>query len=102
MEHESRQSHRITRRGLVKAGVGTAAIGAVAVGAGAVGHATADGSSAPKAKAADSVPPADVTAGQFVVHVRDIEAGTLDVYSGSRHMVVTDHDIASRLAFYTW
>ena len=97
----------LTRRSLVKGAAGTAVVGAVAAGSAGIGaaaaHSSTDkGGTAGGGKAAEAVPAADVAAGQFVVHIRDIKAGTLDVYSGDRHMVVTDHDLSSRLAYYTW
>jgi len=97
-------ARRMTRRNLVKGIAGGAAVGAVALASGAVGRDTAPARAAggADAKTADSVPPADVAAGQFVVHISDLESGALDIYSGDRHMAVTDHEIATRLAYYTW
>ena len=97
-------ARRMTRRNLVKGIAGGAAVGAVALASGAVSRDTAPGRAAggADAKTADSVPPADVAAGQFVVHISDLKSGALDIYSGDRHMAVTDHEIATRLAYYTW
>ncbi|GAA1594023.1 hypothetical protein GCM10009804_58220 [Kribbella hippodromi] len=81
-----------TRRGfLVFAGAGTAAaVGAVA---------------APKifgeqsAGAATQLEAADLTnAESFVVHVKDVQTGQLAIMVGEREVLVTDRDLAARLA----
>jgi len=81
-----------TRRGfLVFAGAGTAAaVGAVA---------------APKifgehpADAAKPLEPAELaTAESFVVHVKDVQKGQLAILVGQREVLVTDRELAARLA----
>ncbi|TDD60254.1 twin-arginine translocation signal domain-containing protein [Kribbella antibiotica] len=81
-----------TRRGfLVFAGAGTvAAAGAIA---------------APKifdeqpAAAASQLEVADLTnAESFVVHVKDVQKGEMAIMVGEREVLITDRDLASRLA----
>jgi hypothetical protein len=80
-----------TRRGfLVFAGAGTAAaVGAVA---------------APKifgehADGAKPLEPAELaTAESFVVHVKDVRKGQLAILVGQREVLVTDRELAARLA----
>ena len=84
-----------TRRGfLVFAGAGTvAAVGAVAVGA--VGDKAADA-------AKTSLEPGDLAdAESFVVHVKDVKSGQLAIMVGHREVLVTDRELAARLAGVT-
>ncbi|MDT7725023.1 MAG: hypothetical protein QOI21_1599 [Actinomycetota bacterium] len=82
-----------TRRGfLVFAGAGTAA----AVGALAGPKLFGD-----EAKAAAGTPlqPAELAhAESFVVHVKDVKKGELAILVGDREVLVTDRELASRLA----
>ena len=83
-----------TRRGfLVFAGAGTAA----AVGAVAGPKLFSD---KPDAVAASTpLQPADLAnAESFVVHVKDVKTGQLAIMVGEREVLVTDRELASRLA----
>jgi len=81
-----------TRRGfLVFAGAGTAA----AVGAAVAGpQLFGDGNAA--AQDLESVDLA--TAESFVVHVKDVKTGQLSILVGEREVLVTDKELAARLA----
>jgi hypothetical protein len=81
-----------TRRGfLVFAGAGTAA----AVGAVAAPKIFGDRS----AETAPQLEPADLAgAGSFVVHVKDVNKGQLAILVGQREVLVTDRELAARLA----
>jgi hypothetical protein len=84
-----------TRRGfLVFAGAGTAAaVGAVAVP-------TVFG--AKSADAATQLEAADLAnAESFVVHVKDVKAGRMAIMVGEREVLVTDRELAARLAGVT-
>jgi len=78
----------LSRRNLLAA-AGAAGIAAAGVGVGMAvsGNHTGSGTSASA--------PAD---GPIVVHVRDLSAGTLDVFAGGRHTEIRDRDLAARLA----
>jgi hypothetical protein len=82
-----------TRRGfLVFAGAGTAAaVGATVAGPKLFGD---------KAEAASTpLQPADLAnAESFVVHVKDVKTGQLAIMVGEREVLVTDRELASRLA----
>ncbi|MFI5694041.1 twin-arginine translocation signal domain-containing protein [Kribbella sp. NPDC051586] len=84
-----------TRRGfLVFAGAGTAA----AVGAVAVPKIFEDR----PANAASQLDQADLThAESFVVHVKDVQKGEMAILVGEREVVVTDRELAARLAGVT-
>jgi nitrous oxide reductase len=41
---------------------------------------------------------ASAAGGQLVVHVRDVKAGTLDIFLGTNRIQVRDKDLAARLA----
>ncbi len=84
-----------TRRGfLVFAGAGTAA----AVGAVAAPKLIGD-QAAETVDAARPLEPADLAdAESFVVHVKDAKAGRLVIMVGEREVVVTDQELATRLA----
>lgn len=82
-----------TRRGfLVFAGAGTAAaVGAVAVPK-LLDEPSTDG-------AAAQLQPADLAdAESFVVHVKDVRQGQLAILVGDREVLVTDRELAARLA----
>lgn len=81
-----------TRRGfLVFAGAGTA----VAVGAVAAPKIFGDRS----AETAEQLEPADLAdAESFVVHVKDVKKGQLAILVGQREVLVTDRELAARLA----
>ncbi|TCM50477.1 twin-arginine translocation signal domain-containing protein [Kribbella sp. VKM Ac-2568] len=87
-----------TRRGfLVFAGAGTAAaVGAA--GAFAVPKVFGERS----ADAATQLEAADLTnAESFVVHVKDVKAGRMAIMVGEREVLVTDRELAARLAGVT-
>jgi hypothetical protein len=81
-----------TRRGfLVFAGAGTAA----AVTAVAAPQIFTDR----PAEAAPQLAPADLAdAESFVVHVKDVRKGQMAIMVGQREVLVTDHELAARLA----
>ena len=82
-----------TRRGfLVFAGAGTAAaVGAVAVPKVFSGQSADAGTLRLEA--------ADLTnAESFVVHVKDVKAGRMAIMVGEREVLVTDRELAARLA----
>lgn len=85
-----------TRRGfLVVAGAGTAAaVGAVA----APKLFGADSAEPTPAAAAEPAVAAAGTAGSFVVHVKDVKKGQLAILVGQREVLVTDRELAARLA----
>lgn len=87
-----------TRRGfLVFAGVGTAAaVGAVAATTvvGREDRATAE--------SARRLTPAELeNAESFVVHVKDVKSGRMAIMVGEREVLVTDRELAERLAGVT-
>jgi hypothetical protein len=87
-----------TRRGfLVFAGAGTAAaVGAVAAPK-VIGDQAADA-----VDAAKPLQPAELAdAESFVVHVKDVKSGRLAIMVGEREVLVTDHELAARLAGVT-
>lgn len=81
-----------TRRGfLVFAGAGTAAaVGAVAVPK-FLGEQPAD--AATQLEAVDLA-----NAESFVVHVKDVKSGQMAIMVGQREVLITDHELAARLA----
>jgi len=86
-----------TRRGfLVIAGAGTAA----AVGAVAAPKLFDDDDQASEAVGtARPLQPADLAnAESFVVHVKDVKSGRLAIMVGEREVLVTDPELAARLA----
>jgi hypothetical protein len=87
-----------TRRGfLVFAGAGTAA----AVGAVAAPKLFSD-QAAEAANNARPLEAADLAnAESFVVHVKDVKAGRLAIMVGEREVLVTDRELAARLAGVT-
>jgi len=90
-----------TRRGfLVFAGAGTAAaVGAVAAPK-LIGDQAAD--PADPVEAAKPLQPAELAdAESFVVHVKDVKSGRLAIMVGEREVLVTDHELAARLAGVT-
>jgi hypothetical protein len=81
-----------TRRGfLVFAGAGTAAaVGATVAGANLFGDVP---------EAAAKLGPAGLAdAESFVVHVKDVKSGHLVILVGDREVLVTDRELAGRLA----
>ncbi|MER7251237.1 twin-arginine translocation signal domain-containing protein [Kribbella sp. NPDC000426] len=86
-----------TRRGfLVFAGAGTAAaVGAVA-GVKILGERPEAAAGGDELQAADLA-----TAESFVVHVKDVRKGQLAILVGQREVVLTDRELAARLAGLT-
>jgi secreted PhoX family phosphatase len=83
----------VSRRLLLK---GAAAVGAagIAVTALATGTSAAAGQDKTAGRPAD-----DGTFGEpFVVHVRDVAAGEIDIYRGTAQTSLVDRDLAARLA----
>ena len=82
--------HDSPRRGFLKAtGVGLAAAGAAVAAPKAFSAASA--SSAPRALPSTA-------AGGLVAYVSDVHGGELSVMVEGREVVITDHDLVSRLA----
>lgn len=88
-----------TRRGfLVFAGAGTAA----AVGAVAAPRIFSDHEAEPGAGGVPRLEAADLTnAESFVVHVKDVKQGRMAILVGDREVLVTDRELAARLAGVT-
>jgi hypothetical protein len=75
------------------AGIGAAGLAAGVLGgvvAGPAGAATAEPAAADTRSAAHDEP--------LVVHVHDARTGIVDLYTGERHVRITDHQLAARLA----
>lgn len=88
-----------TRRGfLVFAGTGTAAaVGAVVAGPKLFGDQNDQGKQ--DDQAAQGLESVDLaTAESFVVYVQDVEAGRLSILVGEREVLITDRELAARLA----
>ncbi|WP_432875193.1 twin-arginine translocation signal domain-containing protein [Kribbella sp. CA-245084] len=86
-----------TRRGfLVFAGAGTAAaVGAVAVPK-ILGERPVGAAGGEQLQAADLA-----TAESFVVHVKDVKKGQMAILVGNREVLLTDRELAARLAGMT-
>ncbi|RZU11197.1 secreted protein [Kribbella rubisoli] len=86
-----------TRRGfLVFAGAGTAAaVGAVAVPK-LLGERPVEAAGGEQLQAADLA-----TADSFVVHVKDVKKGQMAILVGNREVLLTDRELAARLAGMT-
>jgi hypothetical protein len=79
------------------AGVGAAGFAAaVGVGAAAGPALAADNRRAAAPAWPDTALPADA-AGPLVVYLRDAASGELDVFAGTSHAVIRDHELAARL-----
>ena len=90
-----------SRRSVLRGAAGVGAVGfAAAVGVGAAaGPALAAGDRRAAAQATaqpETALPAD-TAGPLVVYLRDAASGELDVFAGTSHAVIRDHELAARL-----
>ena len=85
-----------TRRGfLVFAGAGTAA----AVGAVAAPKIFSDRPTPTAPQAASKLTAAELAnAESFVVHVKNVKKGQMAIMVGQREVLVTDHELAARLA----
>jgi len=90
-----------SRRSVLRGAAGVGAVGfAAAVGVGAAaGPAVAADNRRGAAQATaqpETALPAD-TAGPLVVYLRDAASGELDVFAGTSHAVIRDHELAARL-----
>ncbi|MBP2353196.1 hypothetical protein JOF29_004279 [Kribbella aluminosa] len=86
-----------TRRGfLVFAGAGTAATVGAMAGSKLFGERAAEAAGGDQLQAADLA-----TAESFVVHVKDVRKGEMAILVGDREVVVTDRELAARLAGVT-
>ena len=89
-----------SRRSVLRGAAGVGAVGlaaAVGVGAAAGPALAADNRRAAAPARPGTALPAD-TAGPMVVYLRDAASGELDVFAGSSHAVIRDHELAARLA----
>jgi len=92
-----------SRRSVLRGAAGVGAVGfAAAVGVGAAAApALAAGNSRPAARpetAQPSTGQSDTAAEPVVVYLRDATSGELDVFSGTSHAVIRDHELAARLS----
>ncbi|MFD7159518.1 twin-arginine translocation signal domain-containing protein [Kribbella sp. NPDC059898] len=86
-----------TRRGfLVFAGAGTAAAVGVVAGPKIFGERSAGAVGGDELRAADLA-----SAESFVVHVKDVRKGEMAILVGDREVVLTDRELAARLAGVT-
>ena len=86
-----------TRRGfLVFAGTGTAAAVGVVAGPKIFGERSAETAGAKGLDTADLA-----SAESFVVHVKDVRKGEMAILVGDREVVLTDRELAARLAGVT-
>jgi hypothetical protein len=89
----------VSRRRLL-ATAGGVGVAAAAVGIAGVASAQTGEDAAGAADANDSVGVAAAAAehdGPVVVHVADLASGTLDVFTGTKHIQIRDKDLATRL-----
>jgi hypothetical protein len=91
-----------SRRSVLRGAAGVGAVGfAAAVGAGAVAAPAlaAESRRAParSAAAAQTTARPETEAGPLVVYLRDAASGELDVFAGTSHAVIRDHELAARL-----
>jgi len=94
----------LSRRGLLAA---AGAVGAAATAATVIGVSAASSASRTASTAGGSAAGADTAAGgtaaahedgAIVVHVRDLAAGTLDIFQGTEHRQLRDPELAAHLA----
>ena len=88
-----------SRRSVLRGVAGVGAVGfaaAVGVGAAAGPALAADNRRAAAPARPDAALPADA-AGPLVVYLRDAASGELDVFAGTSHAVIRDHELAARL-----
>jgi hypothetical protein len=86
-----------TRRGfLVFAGAGTAAAAAAVTGPKLFADQPAEASSSTQLEQVDLA-----DAESFVVHVKDVRSGQMAILVGDREVIVTDRELAARLAGVT-
>jgi hypothetical protein len=91
----------VSRRRLLASAGGVGVAAAAAGIAGVASAQTGEDAAAGAADANDSVGVAAVAAehdGPVVVHVADLASGTLDVFTGTKHIQIRDKDLATRLS----
>ena len=79
-----------TRRGVLR---GAAGFGAAGLAAGLLA-----GTALPASAATESDQASAAHDEPLVVHVHDARTGVVDLYTGTQHVRVTDHQLAARLA----
>lgn len=82
----------LSRRGLMRSAAG---VGAATVAAGFLASALAEPASA---QTSPQAPQSDPATEPVVVHVRDARTGQVDLFVGTRHIQVRDHELAARIA----
>jgi hypothetical protein len=82
----------LSRRGLMRSAAG---VGAATVAAGFLAGALAEPAAA---VGTDHAGPADTHAEPIVAHVHDARTGQVDLFVGTRHIRVNDHELAARLS----
>jgi hypothetical protein len=91
---EAAKPARMSRRSVLRGAAGAGAAGVAATAfAGLAAPALASGR--PAAREAELSH--EDTAEQFVVHVRDVKSGEIDVFRGTSHTRLTDRELAARL-----
>jgi hypothetical protein len=85
-----------SRRSVLRGAAGVGAVGfAAAVGVGAVAApALAD---TRRAAAGPAAAQPETAAGPLVIYLRDAASGEFDVFAGTSHTVIRDHDLVARL-----
>ena len=86
---ETDETTGLSRRSLMRSAVG---VGAATVAAGFLASALAEPAAAAPA------PATPTHSDPVVAHVRDARTGEIDLFIGTRHVRVRDHDLAVRLA----
>jgi len=90
---------RVSRRTLMKtaagAGIAAATVGIVGIASAATSHTPATAAGADTNGVPDSVASAG---GQIMVHLIDQAKGTVEVFTPTSLIRITDHDLASRIA----
>lgn len=90
-----------SRRSVLRGAAGVGAVGfAAAVGVGAVAApALADTrrAAAGPAAARPAAAQPETAAGPLVIYLRDAASGEFDVFAGTSHTVIRDHDLVARL-----
>ncbi|HEX5402219.1 MAG TPA: hypothetical protein VFX16_07955 [Pseudonocardiaceae bacterium] len=88
-DQQEQPGNGLSRRGLMRSAAG---VGAATVAAGFLASALADPAVA--ASRPDAVP---TTTEPVVAHVSDARTGQIDLFVGTRHVRVHDHELAARL-----
>jgi hypothetical protein len=87
---------RISRRSVLRSAAGAGAAGFALTAL--AGPGLAEPALAQTRRAAGTAEPAAAADESFVVHVRDLRRGEIDIYRGTSHFQVTDRELAARLA----